>query len=88
VPIALALALTFFVFASFGWAIGLVLVGALQLLQVFSNFLVSLIALVASSAGACCRCLRIPEQVGHQFRSNPATDSVSFRPGIPVESGH
>ena len=32
--------------------------------------------------------LRIPEQVGHQFRSNPATDSVSFRPGIPVESGH
>ena len=34
------------------------------------------------------RLLRIPEQVGHQFRSNPATDSVSFRPGIPVESGH
>jgi hypothetical protein len=32
--------------------------------------------------------VRIPEQVGHQFRSNPATDSVSFRPGIPVESGH
>jgi hypothetical protein len=32
--------------------------------------------------------LRIPEQVGHQFRSNPATDSASFRPGIPVESGH
>ena len=32
--------------------------------------------------------LRIPEQVGHQFRSNPATDSVAFRPGIPVESGH
>ena len=32
--------------------------------------------------------LHIPEQVGHQFRSNPATDSVAFRPGIPVESGH
>lgn len=32
--------------------------------------------------------VHIPEQVGHQFRSNPATDSVSIRPGIPVESGH
>jgi len=32
--------------------------------------------------------MRIPEQVGHRFRSNPATDSVSSRPGIPVESGH
>ena len=32
--------------------------------------------------------LHIPEQAGHQFRSNPAIDSVSIRPGIPVESGH
>lgn len=32
--------------------------------------------------------LRIPTQIGHPFRSKPATYSVPNRPVIPIQTGH
>jgi rRNA-processing protein FCF1 len=32
--------------------------------------------------------VRIPTQIGHPFRSKPATYSVPIRPGIPKQTGH
>ena len=32
--------------------------------------------------------VRIPTQIGHSFRSKPATYSDPNRPGIPIQTGH
>jgi len=32
--------------------------------------------------------VRIPTHFGHRFRSKSATHSDSFRPAIPIHSGH
>ena len=38
--------------------------------------------------GRVSRLLRIPTQIGHPFRSKPATYSVPIRPVIPKQTGH
>ena len=35
-----------------------------------------------------CEAVRIPTQIGHPFRSKPATYSVPIRPVIPIQTGH
>ena len=40
------------------------------------------------SAQVDCEYLRIPTQIGHPFRSKPATYSVPIRPVIPKQTGH